>query len=250
MSDSRDFPGDEPQGPLEFDRAEFDSSESPACAACSAALRGSYYTLGDRMLCEPCHFEVRDAGPSGSVATRALGAIALGAAAAVVGGAVWMLVTEITGYEIGLIAIAVGFLVGAAVRLGSRQAGGVGYQLIAVFLTYTAVVMTYVPAIVAELRANDGIQAQLEASATDPNLVEIAPDGTVGPAIDEDAITRTLYLIAIPIAFAAPFLLGFENIIGIVIIAFALYQAWKMNARVYFDLKGPFRLGTGDAPLA
>ncbi len=249
MSDQRDLPGDEPHGSLDLDRAEFDSSRAPVCAACSAALGGHYYTLGDRMLCEPCHFEVRDAGPLGSVATRALGAIALGAVAAVVAGALWMLVTELTGYEIGLIAIVVGFLVGAAVRLGGRQAGGVGYQLLAVFLTYTAIVMTYVPAIVAELRANEEIYAELEASATDPDLVEVAPDGTVEPAVDEAAITLTLYVVAIPIAFAAPFLLGLENIIGILIIAFALYQAWKMNARVHLELKGPFRLGTGDAPL-
>lgn len=245
MSDPRDPTGDS----LDLDRAEFGSGDAPICAACSSVLSGQYYTLADRMLCESCHFAVGQAASPGSVATRALGALGLGIIAAAVAGALWMLVTEVTGYEIGLIAIVVGFLVGAAVRLGARQVGGVGYQLLAVLLTYLAIVMTYVPLIVAELDSDEELRAQFTASATDPNLVEVAPDGTVGPAVDEEALSLTLYLVAIPIALVAPFLAGFDNIIGILIIGFALYQAWKMNARVALELKGPFRLGTGQAPL-
>jgi hypothetical protein len=43
-------------------------------------------------------------------------------------------------------------------------------------------------------------------------------------------------------AMAAPFLGGFENIIGILIIGFALWEAWKMNRRVPMQIQGPFRL--------
>ena len=33
-----------------------------------------------------------------------------------------------------------------------------------------------------------------------------------------------------------------ENIIGLLIIGFALYQAWKMNQKVVLDIDGPFQL--------
>jgi hypothetical protein len=41
-------------------------------------------------------------------------------------------------------------------------------------------------------------------------------------------------------------LAGFQNIIGILIIGFALWQAFRMNARASIELQGPFRLETRD----
>ena len=46
---------------------------------------------------------------------------------------------------------------------------------------------------------------------------------------------------------AAPFLAGFENIIGIAIIGFALYQAWQMNARRRVVFTGPYAIGGAPA---
>ena len=48
-----------------------------------------------------------------------------------------------TGYEIGLVAIVVGLLVGGAVRKGSGARGGWFYQLMAVALTYAAISGSY-----------------------------------------------------------------------------------------------------------
>jgi hypothetical protein len=42
------------------------------------------------------------------------------------------------------------------------------------------------------------------------------------------------------IAAAAPFLAGIQNVIGLVIIGFALYQAWQMNRRAPLVINGPF----------
>jgi hypothetical protein len=220
------------------------------CSKCSGALRGSYYTLGEQMLCERCHFEMRSAGPSGSMFTRALGALLVGVIAAVMAGALWLLVTELTGYELGIIALAVGFMVGVAVRIGSRGVGGLGYQLLAVFLTYSAIVMTYVPSIVQEMRSSDEIMAGFHEAAEQAVVVPASAEGgdAVAPALgDEGAITATLYVLAVPLAYAAPFLMGFQNVIGILIIGFALYEAWKINTRVPLETKGPFRLGADGA---
>jgi len=52
------------------------------------------------------------------------------------------------------------------------------------------------------------------------------------------------------IAMATPFLAGVENVIGILIIGFALYEAWRMNAYQPLVVEGPFKLGeepSGDA---
>src|SRR6266566_11816 len=71
---------------------------------------------------------------------------------AVVGAAVYFGIAALTGYEFGLVAIVVGLLVGGAVRKGSNGRGGRRYQLLAVFLTYTAVVVTDSSLIARELQ--------------------------------------------------------------------------------------------------
>lgn len=56
-----------------------------------------------------------------------LGAVIAGFAAAVVGAAVWAAITAFTGYQIGFMAIGVGFLVGIAVRwLGHGRTAAFG----------------------------------------------------------------------------------------------------------------------------
>ena len=80
-------------------------------------------------------------------------------------------------------------------------------SLLAVALTYLAIVSTYIPYIAAELGSS------------------------------EDAVGAVAIL---AIAIAAPFLAGFDNIIGLLIIAFALWQAWSMNRPVPIVVSGPF----------
>jgi hypothetical protein len=44
----------------------------------------------------------------------------------------------------------------------------------------------------------------------------------------------------VALAFVAPFLGGFENIIGIAIIAFGLWEAYKINRRAAAEINGPW----------
>ena len=203
---------------LDFERAD---RTAGACAQCAAPITDRYYTLGSHLLCESCHLAFQNAKAPGNAASRFFGAAALGAVAAAIGCALWMVVTELTGYEIGLIAIAVGYIVGIAVHVGARRVGGPVYQLLAVFLTYTAIVMTYVPMILNQLMASG----------------------------DSGGSAVLAWYTAVPLAYAVPFLMGFENIIGILIIGFALWQAFRMNARVKIELQGPFRLEARDPEI-
>jgi hypothetical protein len=114
----------------------------------------------------------------------------------------------------------------------------------------------YVPYVLEGLRKAGDQHAQSEATA--------APAPPAGPAVPASAspaaggeragdrteptppagagtVVLALAVIA-GLAFAAPFLAGAENIIGILIILFALYEAWKLNRRQPFVVAGPFQV--------
>jgi hypothetical protein len=233
---------------LDFERAEWISNSASACAQCATPITDRYFTLGSHVLCESCHHAFQSAVAPGNAASRFFGAAALGTAAAAIGCALWMVVTELTGYEIGLIAVAVGYLVGMAVQIGARRVGGVAYQLLAVFLTYSAIVMTYVPMIANGFMANEsalqeaqtGLPDDSQIALSDNSQTALSNDSQAAPSdswaegdtansdpsanagIDVEApVTRpgadkfAAWVVAIPIAYMLPFLMGFKNAIGI-----------------------------------
>jgi hypothetical protein len=158
---------------------------------------------------------------------------------------IWWGIRKATGYEIGLIAVVVGLMVGGAVRAGSRGRGGIGYQLLAMALTYSCITSTYIPEVYGALKK----QHEERSSTTQP---------TTNPADDEEiknmslprkvAVFVIFFLILFVIALVAPVLAGFQNIIGLLIIAFALWEAWKINKRVVLNFAGPFSLNMSPPP--
>ncbi len=245
LDDDDELADDEPDdddalSDLSFDRVETaEGASSSPCAQCSAAIAGEYWEGDGRLLCGPCVSRFRHGEPGDSAPGRALRATGLGFAAAVVSALVWWGIREATGFEIGLIAIAVGLAVGFGVRIGSKARGGWFYQAPAMALTYLSIVSTYVPPIVHELRS----AATEEVTESDgvPVAREAAPD---------DIPLGVHIVVACVIAPFAPFLMGFENIIGLALIAFALWEAWRVNKRPVKKIVGPFRLAGADAPPA
>lgn len=237
---------------LDFEHADYGTSDEGggarpvSCSICAGPISDAYFTRDAAFVCARCEGPARTAGPSGSSFTRLLGAVAAGTFAAIIASALWMAVTEITGYEIGLIAIAVGWIVGVAIQIGNRGVGGIPYQVIAVFLTYTAVVMTYVPMLAAELEtqwtqpSSAAATSEGNDGALEGDEADVVDEGQMSP---EDAVVAA-WIVAIPFAYAVPFLSGFENAIGILIIGFALYQAWKMTAKRQIEWAGPFQVGS------
>ena len=72
----------------------------------------------------------------------ALGTAALaGLIAAIVGGVVWGLIVRWSGYEIGIAAWGIGFVVGTAVAIGARGVRGLPYQVLAVVLALAGIVL-------------------------------------------------------------------------------------------------------------
>jgi hypothetical protein len=217
-----------PSTNLQFDRAEFKGETAPlACASCATPIQSTYYQVGDAITCERCRRSQEWDATHGSAVVRLLKASLFGLLAAALGAGLYYAVRALTGYEFGLIAIVVGFMVGGAVRAGSGHRGGVPYQLLAMALTYASIVCAYIPEILAGLR---------EQAATEPSG---------GPLLAVITV-----IVAVGLAFVAPFLMGFENIIGVIIIAIGLYEAWKINRKPDRTVTGPFRIeAAANAPI-
>lgn len=242
---------------LQFDRVEVEAGSSSAtiCPVCRQAIVQSYYEVNGSLICSRCH-ELRMQGMDGSKSMRIGRALVAGFGAAIAGAIVWWGVRTLTGYEIGLISIGIGIGVGKAVRWGSRNRGGWAYQLIAVLLTYAAVAGNYTPDVIQAFRdkADEETKQQTTAKvATQPSTTATAKPKVVKAGMTSKADesvglgTIALGLLAIfAIAAAAPFMSGANSIIGLLIIAFGLFEAWKINKRVPLTVNGPFSV----APVA
>jgi hypothetical protein len=209
-------------GGLQFDRTERTETTAAAlCGYCNQPLDGTYYQINGRAACQTCPAQLMASVAKHSPVVSFVVATAFGTAAAALGGLVWYAISTLTGYLIGLVAVAVGFLVGFAVRKGSNNRGGPLYQALAIVLTYVAICAQHVPEL---------WKAFLE-----------RPDQPTGAGL------AIAFVIVCVISLAAPFLAGIQNIIGVLILGFALYEAWKLNRRVPLEITGPFRVETAAA---
>jgi hypothetical protein len=245
---------------LQFERADY--GQTPAntvCAACNRAITSSYYLAGDRTLCGLCRNDLERALNTGTPIGRFGRSIGAGLVAALLGFLLYYGIAAATGYEFGLIAIVVGFAVGSAVRWGSGGRGGWLYQGLAILLTYLAIVSTYIPPIVTAIRAEESQaaavaeaaedpseEASAESAAAEPAAAEVStPAVSLGAAASgEGGVVRFVLaiLLLMALACAAPFLAGFENIIGMIILAIGLFEAWKLNKRTALTVTGPHAL--------
>lgn len=248
-----------------MERAEIEESieTGSPCTRCEDPIGNVYFTLGATAICERCRLGLEIDPKQGSRMLRLGRAGLFGGIAAAVAAGIWLTIAEVTGREFGIVAIAVGWGVGSAVHLGSRGQGGLGYQLIAVALTYLAIVSTYTPLVFLDLMASneetaatleqasdaEGLDTPgfvaLELPATDEAPVEVAPAPAAENALAELGPVQVamaallIGAIVLGIAAALPFI-GGMNAIGLLIIGVALYEAWILNRRPDRTISGPF----------
>jgi hypothetical protein len=237
---------------VQFDHAEYETAPGQAaCAECNHPLAGYYYDVNGQTVCERCRYAIEAKFTGGSRAGRLLRATGAGVVAAALGALLYYAIAALTGYEFGLIAIVVGFGVGTAVRWGANGRGGWLYQTLAIALTYLAIVSTYIPPIIAELSKLD--PETITASGEQTPGATPASQTTEAPAEAPTEIAANppplfaVVLILMTIAIAAPFLAGFENILGLIIIGIGLYEAWKLNRRTELTITGPHALSAQTA---
>lgn len=249
-----------PDDPLQFDRVEYTAPRPAAtCRACGQAMADVYYEVNGQAFCPACREHLQKALASGSSLARFARATMYGSLAGLVGAAIYYGVRELTGFEFGLISIVVGLMVGKAVNKGSEGRGGWFYQGLAVFVTYTAIVLTYIPPVIQAVRDH----ARKDAAAAKPDQ-PVQPGGAAEALGGAGAQARPsfggfllavaqllLALAAIVVfAYAIPIVIGFQSPMGLIIVGIGLYEAWVMNRRAPLVVRGPYKIGSAEAGSA
>jgi hypothetical protein len=193
---------------LQFERADFGTAPAAiTCTGCHQPVAGDYFDVNGKPFCAACTAAIRHAhGDSAGAGAfpRALGA---GLAAGLVGSALYYIVEKISGYQLAIIAIAVGFLVGRAVRWGTGGRGGLVYQVLAVALTYTAIAFSWLPLV-------------LEHNQEAFSIGDLFPLAT--------------FMLGLPIR------IGLESPFTLVVIGIGLWEAWRFTAPGPLAVRGPF----------
>lgn len=233
------------------------------CSRCGIPL-AEYWAVDGAVVCERCKDELlaERASPEGR-AGRVLKALGLGTGGMIIGATVWYLVGKFTGYEVGLIAILLGFLVGKGIFIGSGKRGGLGYQILAVAITYFGIGAGMAPMAFEQLRqgmeqgadslaraeksdtASSPAVTQLSDSALDAELAKL--DSAVAGTQDSKtpAIPTALgfavgivALVVLILSLPVLSILG-GGFIGILIYGFAVFEAFRLTRKVDPVVSGP-----------
>jgi hypothetical protein len=238
----------------QFATAEYAGS-GDVCKSCNQAISGAYYRINGSLACDRCSTQLQTQLPkdSHSAFVRAL-TFGIGAAiAGLIGYAAFGIITSI---RIGYISLAVGWLIGKAMRTGSKGVGGLRYQIAAAALTYAAVSMAAIPVYFSQISKD---------KATRPPQMKTAPANPGGPASDaetDDSASsssgtatpaaqakprmnpfKALGLLAL-LGLASPFLElqdPFHGAIGLVILFVGIRFAWQQTGAPKIDIVGPFQ---------
>ncbi len=203
------FTGSTPQ----FNTAEYSSAEE-TCKSCKRPLSGDYYKLNGITACASCTQQVRRQMPV-DTQPAFLKAIVFGIGAAILGCALYAGFTIVTNIYIGIVSLAVGWLIGKAIKMGSGGVGGKRYQIVAVVLTYLAVSIADVP-------------IAIHAAGKDLSVL-------VNPAwfgrILVFGISSPFTQLSNPV----------NGILGLVILFVGIRIAWRLTAGPKLEIQGPFR---------
>jgi hypothetical protein len=230
---------------LQFDRVQAAEGAAPAvagpltCRACQQPIADQYYDLNGAVACDNCRGQILGHLQSPLGSRRFWRAFWFGSGAAVLSAILWYAVGAITGYSIGLVAVAVGYIVGKAVNRGAEARGGRKVQVLAVLLAYGAMSMANIPAVFSALAKMSEEHKQEDKAKNDK------ANGDEKPSAGKLAVSLVvLVLVVIALACAAPFL-GSSSWFSLVFIAIALWEAWKLNRAPMMKVSGPFRVGEG-----
>lgn len=258
MSSNLSEPG--PSEELRFDRAEpAAAGAAAACSACGRPFGAEYFLLNGAVACGACCAAVEQALRRRAGAGLFFKALLFGCVAALVCAIGWALIRHLTGYELGIVAVVVGVAVGGAVRKGSGGRGGVAFQLIAVLLTYGTVSASLVPDLFAAM-ARIGEERAAVGGAPDPDLPAAASEPASSPATApaedgrDDPITAAEVALALAalgfLILSMPVLLAIESPLFGLIMAFSLFEAWRVNRRARPQISGPYAITEVRPPAA
>jgi hypothetical protein len=216
---------------------------------CQRGISTEYFDVNGQSVCASCRTQLAEMAemPRG---WGVFGKAALfGLVAAIAGAILYYAVIAITNFEIGIVAIAIGYMVGWMVRTGAAGRGGLRFQVLALVLTYWAVGLAYTPLTFQQIAEEDK-KEQTAATTTEPAATAPSEPSDAG----ETAVNIPLALgilfgfsLALPVLAVISSLPG--GLISGAIIAFGMMQAWKMTGAPPLQISGPYRIAAGPAAV-
>lgn len=228
-------------GELQFRRAQpISTTEAPAersCAACKQLIPGEYYQVQNHVICPQCAERIR-AGQRTQQPVSLVRPVIYGVGAALAGCILYAIVLAM-GVQIGIVALAVGWMVGKAIRHASYGTGGRAQQILAVVLTYFAISTSFLPAAFF-IGAKHAAEARPAAkSQTAPPVVHDRATTTRESISPGKAIAGLAVFMVI-----SPFLELKNSPVGGLISLFILFiglqRAWALTARHEIMVAGPY----------
>jgi uncharacterized protein (DUF983 family) len=232
------------KGVPQFATAEFArNGAAMTCPACKRPISGEYFQVNRTPVCAECAAKVQKAMPKDSHAAF-VRATLFGIGGALIGFALYVFFALATGLVIGFVSLAVGYIVGKAMNMGSRGVGGRRYQIVAVLLTYIAVSMSAVPIAIHQMQPHPQTSAQ--AQTADPQSQTADPQVpstvTAAPTPKEVNIAKAVGVLAL-VGIASPFL-DLQNpahgVIGLIILFVGMQFAWRFTAGRTISVSGPY----------
>jgi hypothetical protein len=223
---------------LQFRRAQpIVTTEAPAeraCAACKQLISGEYYQVQNNVICPLCAAKIL-AGQQSRKPVSLIRPIIYGVGAAVAGCILYAIPLAI-GFQIGIVALLVGWMVGKAIRHASYGTGGRRQQILAVALTYFAISTSIIPALVftGVTKGIRGGSTAKKQSVTPPAVQsekpKVSAGGMAAGFLVLAAVSPFLELRVSPVG----------GLISLFILFIGLQRAWAMTARHEIMVTGPF----------
>ncbi|MBS1829756.1 MAG: hypothetical protein JST93_30935 [Acidobacteria bacterium] len=233
---------------LQFQTADI-AEKKPACSQCSTLLENEYYQLAGADICPACA-NAFQTGQQRPKQTWVMQGFLYGLGAAIGCSIVYAAIVWITNFELSLMAIVVGYVVGKAVLRGARGLGGRRCQMVAVALTYFSITTSYLPLMFkafAEKAESEAKAAQKGKPPANPVRVEEVKQSREPMTAGGLAVGVGVLLV---FSMVAPFFgitEGFNGMLGLFIIFIGLHQAWKLTARDERLLMGPYQREENDS---
>jgi len=241
--------------PPQFSTAEYTGVAGAArCPMCQQIISGSYYRVNKGVACVSCANRLSLERPRDSHAAFTRGLL-FGAGGAILGLILYAAFGIITGWMIGYVSLAVGYIVAKAVMMGSGGVGGRRYQMAAVILTYAAVSMAAVPIAIGQYsKAHHPTRSVQTVNAPGSEAPASVPEGQAPtvPSQRSHSVGLAFGMLAL-IGLASPFLElqdPVHGLIGLVILFVGLRIAWRIAAGNALQIQGPFKVATAVMPKA